>query len=812
MAGPPPKRQKLTQEELREFLDGAAPSLQPELARRAGEAEVGAGGRHWAAPISHMAQLAGALDGGRAATDLRAVAARLEPWLPPLGSLPRCCNRDCLRVMFFGGIWSDAPSSTSSDGEDGAEGEEVAWDADEADEHEAWGGMDPADRRRVWQIYRRSRELQAQAGRVHEAAVAQPVAKKLKVERGFEQHAQSLSRAGRPAEGTLVEGKALTPTQLATNYCEDSAVWLAQVDVHGPGKPMCRGSKKTANSALCVVLGRDKSWLYGGQPPRAARLGIMKRRAIGAVNSSSTTTQVKLSPCACGRGCLWQFAVAELAELQRRYSGCKTRADEREVLHFVASHHGDCCDDAIRQAVGGGPGVELVRVSRDRNLWEEDDYEHGNKGRTPVNFIGGDRFLAVRETLELYTYCDPGPELGRKRRQKEGKADRRYRNEEVNSIDKLFDKHLELNPEEAKQGGMDRKTFERKVLLLCELEGTDLCAHRKDHNLCRHCKQFQVDLDNYGDLAHREKLEVAEKKTFPSREAWLANGKKWLTDEEREYYDEALPDGSTTRREYYDGMYRRLFLRQKDRYARHLQRDFTMRFCFNRMSRIGVQLAKQLPWAVNTSEAEAMFEEEEVGGEQAPVSDAPTPRLFADSDSAADKQKKDGPVSEPARPKRALEEFTAKPLAEAEHKAIEPEMWACYMGDKGWRFAGEAQQMVLYYAPHPKKIELQMYKRLAAYVPLTLRHVSKEGTASAHVVNNGVASTLDWACCAAKAAKHYKPDLDRKLDNGMTVRSRIQGDDLISNPERIQRVNCVSRSSAKMPALAPLLRCLRRRA
>ena len=70
MAEPPPKRQKLTQEELREFLDGAAPSLQPELARRAGEAEVGAGGRHWAAPISHMAQLAGALDGGRAATDL----------------------------------------------------------------------------------------------------------------------------------------------------------------------------------------------------------------------------------------------------------------------------------------------------------------------------------------------------------------------------------------------------------------------------------------------------------------------------------------------------------------------------------------------------------------------------------------------------------------------------------------------------------------------------------------------------------------------------------------------------------------------
>ena len=51
------KRQKVSSEEVREFLAGAAPTLQPALAH-CGGGEAEEEGRQWAAPIGDVAQLA----------------------------------------------------------------------------------------------------------------------------------------------------------------------------------------------------------------------------------------------------------------------------------------------------------------------------------------------------------------------------------------------------------------------------------------------------------------------------------------------------------------------------------------------------------------------------------------------------------------------------------------------------------------------------------------------------------------------------------------------------------------------------------
>ena len=88
------KRQKVSSEEVREFLAGAAPTLQPALAH-CGGGEAEEEGCQWAAPIGDVAQLATALDGGQAASHLHQVAEKMEPWLPPLGS----CEGRCLGRM-----------------------------------------------------------------------------------------------------------------------------------------------------------------------------------------------------------------------------------------------------------------------------------------------------------------------------------------------------------------------------------------------------------------------------------------------------------------------------------------------------------------------------------------------------------------------------------------------------------------------------------------------------------------------------------------------------------------------------------------
>ena len=207
--------------------------------------------------------------------------------------------------------------------------------------------------------------------------------------------------------------QAQTPEVLRTQHDEGAAVFLASIDVHGPGQKMCRGTS-TSKGALSTMLGRAANWLYTptGSPPvqRAVRLGLRLRVPMGnmAADKQKSAAALRLSSCSCPtKACLYNFSESELEMLMTEWGAADSRQAQRELLWKVAVWHPTACDDAIRQVAGNAPTHNFVKVSRERLRWEEYKPTHGNLGSTSRNRMSVEAELAIRETVDIYTVCDP---------------------------------------------------------------------------------------------------------------------------------------------------------------------------------------------------------------------------------------------------------------------------------------------------------------------------------------------------------------------------------------------------------------------
>jgi hypothetical protein len=342
-----------------------------------------------------------------------AAAEAPAPDMPPLADVPKCCDKDCLRTLWFGHL------------HDALTAEQLA---------------------KVWAIHARchpAADAHVDAPLEPEPAPSvQAPAKKIRTAAGFQQLGGYRSAAAAAAGGggggggeqvaearpakvakrkRLLAKFALSRRKKAEKaldeFREESLAFLCALKVHSNAS-MCRSHNHEIGgenvAALSWLLGVRKHWLYGKRKggPGAERLPSRMEEAellvlnVPGQRAGLPETGAALQAHGCCLGnCLRISRVEELDSVLEEVTAARTQQAHWQATKRALQLQPYMCDRGFETWLGRSRRY-LNRVA-EQDRWVRDAPQHGNTGMVPWNRLSEMRVLAIVQVMEIYTYTDP---------------------------------------------------------------------------------------------------------------------------------------------------------------------------------------------------------------------------------------------------------------------------------------------------------------------------------------------------------------------------------------------------------------------